>query len=302
MKAIQVRATGGPEVLEYVDVPKPEPREGETLVRIEATGVNYIDVYHRTGLYKMPLPFIPGSEAAGVVEETGERVAWAMVQGAYSEYAAVPNDKLVPLPASIDVRSAAAAMLQGMTAHYLVTSTFALREGHTALVHAAAGGVGGLLVQMAKARGAHVVATASPAKHEEVIALGADEVLDYSDPWPEGMNVVYDSVGQTTFDRSLDALAVRGMLVLFGQSSGAVPPFDPQILNAKGSLFLTRPTLGHYTATREELTWRAGDLFRWMGEGRLDVRIDQTFPLAEAAAAHHYLADRKSKGKVLLVP
>lgn len=301
MKAIQVRATGGPEVLEYVDVPKPEPRDGETLVRIQATGVNYIDVYHRTGLYAMPLPFIPGSEAAGVVEETGERVAWAMVQGAYAEYAAVPNDKLVPLPASIDVRSAAAAMLQGMTAHYLVTSTFALREGHTALVHAAAGGVGGLLVQMAKARGAHVVATASPAKHEEVIALGADEVLDYSDPWPEGMNVVYDSVGKTTFDRSLDALAVRGTLVLFGQSSGPVPPVDPARLAKRGA-YLTRPSLGHYTATRDELRWRARELFTWIESGEVKLRIDRVLPLADAAEAHRLLESRTTRGKLLLEP
>lgn len=299
MKVIQVRATGGPEVLEYVDVPKPEPRDGETLVRIEATGVNYIDVYHRTGLYAMPLPFIPGSEAAGVVEETGERVAWAMVQGAYAEYAAVPNDKLVPLPASIDVRSAAAAMLQGMTAHYLVTSTFTLREGHTALVHAAAGGVGGLLVQMAKARGAHVVATASPAKHEEVIALGADEVLDYSDPWPEGMNVVYDSVGKTTFDRSLDALAVRGTLVLFGQSSGPVPPVDPARLAKRGA-YLTRPSLGHYTATRDELRWRARELFTWIESGEVKLRVDRVLPLADAAEAHRLLESRTTRGKLLL--
>lgn len=299
MKAIQVRATGGPEVLEYVDVPKPEPREGETLVRIEAIGVNFIDVYHRTGLYTMPLPFIPGSEAAGVVEETGERVAWAMVQGAYAEYAAVPNDKLVPLPPSIDALSAAAAMLQGMTAHYLVTSTFTLREGHTALVHAAAGGVGGLLVQMAKARGAHVVATASPAKHEEVIALGADEVLDYSDPWPEGMNVVYDSVGKTTFDRSLDALAVRGTLVLFGQSSGPVPPVDPARLAKRGA-YLTRPSLGHYTATREELRWRARELFTWLESGEVKLRVDRVLPLADAPEAHRLLESRTTRGKLLL--
>lgn len=301
MKAIQVRATGGPEVLEYVDVPKPEPRSGEVLVRIEAVGVNFIDVYHRTGLYKMPLPFVPGSEAAGVVEGTGERVAWAMVQGAYAEYAAVPEEKLVPLPASIDTRSAAAAMLQGMTAHYLVTSTFALREGHTALVHAAAGGVGGLLVQMAKQRGAHVVATASPAKHEEVIGLGADEVLDYSDPWPEGMNVVYDSVGRTTFDRSLDALAVRGTLVLFGQSSGPVPPVDPARLAKRGA-YLTRPSLGHYTLTREELRWRARELFTWIESGEVKLRIDRELPLEDAAEAHRLLESRTTRGKLLLVP
>lgn len=301
MKAIQVRATGGPEVLEYVDVPKPEPRDGETLVRVEAIGVNFIDVYHRSGLYKLPLPFIPGSEAAGVVEETGERVAWAMVPGAYTEYAAVPAEKLVSLPQSIDARTAAAAMLQGMTAHYLVTSTFNLREGHTALVHAAAGGVGGLLVQMAKQRGAHVVATASPAKHEEVIALGADEVLDYDDPWPEGMNVVYDSVGKTTFDRSLDALGVRGMLVLYGQSSGPVPPIDPARLAKRGA-FLTRPSLGHYTATRDELRWRARELFGWIESGEVKLRVDRVFPLRDAAEAHRALESRTTRGKLLLDP
>lgn len=301
MKAIQVRATGGPEVLEYVDVPKPEPRDGETLVRVEAIGVNFIDVYHRSGLYKLPLPFIPGSEAAGVVEETGERVAWAMVPGAYTEYAAVPAEKLVSLPQSIDARTAAAAMLQGMTAHYLVTSTFNLREGHTALVHAAAGGVGGLLVQMAKQRGAHVVATASPAKHEEVIALGADEVLDYDDPWPDGMNVVFDSVGKTTFDRSLDALGVRGMLVLYGQSSGPVPPIDPARLAKRGA-FLTRPSLGHYTATRDELRWRARELFGWIESGEVKLRVDRVFPLRDAAEAHRALESRATRGKLLLDP
>lgn len=301
MKAIQVRANGGPEVLEYVDVPKPEPRVGEVLVRAEAIGVNYIDVYHRSGLYKLPLPFIPGSEAAGVVEETGERVAWAMVPGAYAEYAAVSAEKLVPLPQSIDARTAAAAMLQGMTAHYLVTSTFTLREGHTALVHAAAGGVGGLLVQMAKQRGAHVVATASRAKHEEVIALGADEVLDYDDPWPEGMHVVYDSVGRTTFDRSLDALGVRGMLVLYGQSSGPVPPVDPARLAKRGA-FLTRPSLGHYTATRDELRWRARELFGWIESGEVKLRVDRVFPLRDAAEAHRALESRATRGKLLLDP
>lgn len=299
MKAIQVRNTGGPEVLESVDIPKPKPRDGEVLVRVEAAGVNYIDVYHRSGLYKLPLPFVPGSEGAGVVEATGERVAWAMVPGSYAEYAAVPEEKLVPLPASIDSRTAAAAMLQGMTAHYLVTSTFALREGHTVLVHAAAGGVGGLLVQIAKQRGARVIATASPAKHEEVRDLGADEVLDYSDPWPEGMNVVYDSVGVTTFDRSLDSLAVRGMLVLFGQSSGPVPPVDPARLAKKGA-YLTRPSLAHYTATREELRWRARELFGWLESGEVKLRIDRELPLSEAAEAHRLLESRGTRGKLLL--
>ena len=299
MKAIQVRAAGGPEALEHVEIPKPEPREGEVLVRVEAAGVNYIDVYHRTGLYKMPLPFVPGSEGAGVVEATGERVAWAMVPGSYAEYAAVPAEKLVPLPASIDAHTAAAAMLQGMTAHYLVTSTFSLREGHNALVHAAAGGVGGLLVQMAKQRGAHVVATASPAKHEEVINLGADQVLDYDDAWPEGMNVVYDSVGKTTFDRSLDALAMRGMLVLYGQSSGSVPPIDPARLAKRGA-YLTRPSLAHYTSTRDELRWRARELFTWIESGEVKLRVDRELPLAGAAEAHRLLESRGTRGKLVL--
>ncbi|HEY0370824.1 MAG TPA: quinone oxidoreductase [Thermoanaerobaculia bacterium] len=299
MKAIQVRTTGGPEVLEYTDVPTPEARAGEALVRIEAIGVNYIDVYHRTGLYKMPLPFIPGSEAAGVIEATGERVAWVMVPGAYAEYAAVPEEKLVPLPAAIDTRMAAAAMLQGMTAHYLVTSTFPLREGQNALIHAAAGGVGGLLVQMAKQRGAHVIATASRAKHEEVIALGADVVLDYDEPWPEGMHVVYDSVGKTTFDRSLDALAVRGTLVLYGQSSGPVPPFDPARLAKRGA-YLTRPSLGHYMLTREEMRWRAGELFAAIESGEVKLRIDRDVPLRDAAEAHRALESRATRGKVVL--
>ncbi|HEV7240536.1 MAG TPA: quinone oxidoreductase [Thermoanaerobaculia bacterium] len=301
MNAIQVRNPGGPEVLEYVEVPKPEPREGELLVRVEAAGVNYIDVYHRSGLYKLPLPFVPGSEGAGIVEATGERVAWAMVPGSYAEYSAVPAEKLVPLPASIDAHTAAAAMLQGMTAHYLVTSTFTLREGHSVLVHAAAGGVGGLLVQIAKQRGARVIATATPAKHEEVRALGADEVLDYADPWPEGMNVVYDSVGKTTFDRSLESLAVRGMLVLFGQSSGPVPPVDPARLAKKGA-YLTRPSLAHYTATREELRWRARELFGWLESGEVKLRIDRELPLSEAAEAHRLLESRGTRGKLLLVP
>jgi NADPH2:quinone reductase len=303
MNAIQVQNPGGPEVLQFVDVETPTPREGEALVRIEAVGVNYIDVYHRTGLYKMPLPFIPGSEAAGVIEETGERVAWAMVQGAYAEYAAVPREKLVPLPAAIDARTAAAVMLQGMTAHYLAASTFPLREGHIAVVHAAAGGVGGLLVQMAKQRGAHVIATASPAKHEEVIRLGADEVYDYDEePWSRAnAHVVYDNVGRTTFDRSLEALAVRGMLVLYGQSSGVVPPVDPARLAKKGA-FLTRPSLGHYTLTRDEILWRARELFAAITSGEVRVRIDRELPLRDAAEAHRLLESRTTRGKLLLIP
>jgi len=301
MKAIQVRTPGGAHVLELVDVQRPEPREGEVLVRVEAVGVNFLDVYHRSGLYPMPLPLIPGSEGAGVIETTGERVAWATGPGAYAEYAAVPRDQLVPLPDAIDARTAAAAMLQGMTAHYLVTSAFALREGHVAVVHSAAGGVGGLLVQMAKQRGAHVIATASPQKHAEAIGLGADEVFAYDEDWTKfAANVVYDGVGRDTFDRSLIALGDRGALVLYGQSSGKVPPFDPARLAAK-SASLTRPTLRHYIAKREELLWRASELFDAIGSGSLRLRIDRELPLGEAAEAHRLLESRTTRGKLVLM-
>jgi NADPH2:quinone reductase len=302
MKAIQCRRTGDASVLEWVDVPKPEPRDGEVLVRVESIGVNFLDVYHRTGLYPMPLPFIPGSEGAGVIEETGERVAWSMVPGAYAEYAAVPADKLVPLPAAIEFRTAAAAMLQGLTAHYLATTTFALREGHVAVVHAAAGGVGGLLVQIAKQRGATVIATASVDKHPEVIALGADEVFHYDEDWTRfGANVVYDAVGIQTFDRSLEALADRGSLILYGQTSGTVPPFDLGRLTKK-SASVTRPTLRHYIAKREELLKRAGELFGWIESGEVRLRIDRELPLKDAAEAHRALESRTTRGKVLLTP
>ncbi|HEX6122574.1 MAG TPA: quinone oxidoreductase [Ktedonobacterales bacterium] len=326
MRAIQITEQGGPEVLRLADVAVPEPGPGQARVKLAATGVNFIELYQRGGQYKLALPAILGTEAAGTVEALGPgaesmlgivpgaRVASASMFGTYAEYALAPVEALVAVPEDVELTTAAAVMLQGMTAHYLAHSTFPLQKGQTALVHAAAGGVGHLLTQIAKLRGARVIATAST---EEKIALarraGADEVIPYTTEREfaplvreltggRGVEVVYDSVGKDTFDQSLDCLARRGMLVLFGQSSGAVPPFNPQILNAKGSLFLTRPTLGHYTATREELTWRAGELFQWMGAGQLEVRVDQTFPLAEAAAAHHYLADRKSKGKVLLVP
>jgi NADPH2:quinone reductase len=320
MKAIQVRQTGGPEVLESVDVERPANAGKQALVRLEAVGVNFIDVYHRTGLYKLPLPFIPGSEGAGVVEVVGEgvtrvragdRVAYAMVPGAYAEYAAVPEEKLVVLPAGIDTKTAAAAMLQGMTAHYLAVSTFPLRDGHTVLVHAAAGGVGALLVQMAKQRGARVFGTAST-KHLGIARdAGADAVIDYTTTDFEdevmratdgrGVDVVYDSVGKTTFDKSLAVLARRGMLVLFGQSSGPVPPLDPARL-AKNSLFFTRPSLTAYSATYDELNWRAGELFGWIASGMLRVRIDREVPLRDAAAAHRALEARQTTGKVLLVP
>ena len=318
--AIRISKTGGPEVLEYVEVERPTPREGEVLVRIEAVGINFIDVYHRTGLYKLNLPLIPGAEAAGIVEEVGtnvsdvkrgDRVAYAMVPGAYAQYAAAPAAQLVPIPNGIDTRTAAAAMLQGMTAHYLCASTFPLREGHAALIHAAAGGVGGILVQMAKQRGARVFGTASTSKLDIVRGDGADAAIDYtkSDFEAEvmrltgnkGVDVVYDSVGKTTFDKSLDSLALRGMLVLFGQSSGSVSPIDPSRLAKKGT-FLTRPTLQHYTATRDELTWRARELFTAIESGVARVRIDRELPLRDAAEAHRLLEGRKTAGKLLLIP
>src|SRR5258706_1466271 len=297
MKAIRVSQTGGCEVLQYVDVATPKPGAGEALVRIEAIGVNFIDCYHRTGLYKMPLPFTPGSEAAGVVEEVGEgvdsvkrgdRVAYAMVRGAYAEYAVAPADKLVPLQESIDAKTAAAAMLQGMTAHYLSTSVHRIESGEVVLVHAAAGGVGALLVQMAKMRGARVFGTAS-AKHLDIArAAGCDVVIDYtkddfesmvmSESGGKGCAAVYDSVGKTTFDKSLECSGLRATLALFGQSSGMVPPFEPGRL-AKNGVFLTRPTLFHYTATREELLGRARDVFEWIESGELKLRFGREVPL-----------------------
>src|SRR5205085_4960405 len=320
MKVIRVSRTGGPEVLEYVDVETPKPAKGQALVRIEAVGVNFIDVYHRSGLYKLPLPFTPGSEAAGVVEGVGEgvtrvrkgdRVAYAMVPGAYAEHAAVPEEKLVVLPDGIDTKLAAATMLQGVTAHYLAVSTFPLRQGQAALVHAAAGGVGALLVQIAKQRGARVFGTASTRHLGVARDAGADAVIDYTTTDFEdevmratdgrGVDVVYDSVGKTTFDKSLNVLARRGMLVLFGQSSGPGPPVDAARL-AKNSLFLTRPSLAAYTATYEELNWRADELFAWITSGTLRVRIDREVPLRDAASAHRALEARETAGKVLLIP
>jgi NADPH2:quinone reductase len=321
MHAIRVSRTGDPSVLEYVSVDRPRPGKGEALVRIEAIGVNYIDVYHRTGLYKLPLPFTPGQEAAGVVEEVGpeveglkggDRVGYTMTPGSYAEHAVVPAWKLVPLPPALETRLAAALLLQGMTAHYLVTSVYPLKPGDRVLVHAAAGGVGGLLVQMAKQRGARVFGTASTPKLDLVRDLGADHVIDYTAA-PEfdaevlrltggaGVNVVYDSVGRTTFDRSLEALSVRGYLALFGQSSGPVPPLEPSRLAVKGN-FLTRPSLAHYAQTREELLWRAREVFEAAQSGALRVRIDREIPLREAAEAHRLLESRKTTGKLLLVP
>ncbi len=315
-------AYGGPEVLRYEEVPTPAPGPGEALVRLEAIGVNFVDIYQRLGHYKVPLPFVPGSEGAGVVEAVGagaggvrqgDRVAYAGVPGAYATHAVVPAQRLVPLPAGVDARQGAAVMLQGMTAHYLSHATYPLRADDTALVHAAAGGVGLLLVQMAKMRGARVIGTVSTAAKATLAReAGADEVVLYETEDFEaeakrltggrGVQVVYDSVGRATFDRSLDCLAPRGYLVLYGQASGPVPPLDLQILAQKGSLFVTRPTMGSYVATREALLERAGAVLGWAASGRLKVRIDRTFPLAEAAEAHRALASRATTGKLLLIP
>jgi NADPH:quinone reductase len=319
VKAIRVATPGGPEAMEFLDVDRPEAGPGELLVKVEAIGVNFIDVYHRTGLYPLPTPFTPGSEGAGVVAEVGagvdgiqvgDRVGFSVL-GSYAEYAVIPAERAVPLPDGIDARAAAAALLQGMTAHYLSTSTFALKRGDTALVHAAAGGVGGILVQMAKERGAKVFGTASTSKLDLVREAGADVVIDYtSEDFEEvvmretggtGVNVVYDSVARETFDRSLNCVAPRGTLVMYGNSSGPVPPFDVLRL-AKRSIFLTRPTLGHYTATREELLMRASDLFSSIGSGKVKLRIDRELPLERAGEAHRLLEGRKTAGKLLLIP
>jgi NADPH2:quinone reductase len=322
MKAIQVHQTGGPEALVYEEVARPEPGPGEARVKVAAAGLNFIDVYHRLGRYPLSLPITPGMEAAGVVDavgpgvtevQPGQRVAYAMRIGAYAEYAVVPAWMLVPVPDEISTADAAAVMLQGMTAHYLCYSTYPLRAGETALIHAAAGGVGQLLVQIAKGLGARIIATVSTEEKAQIAReCGADEVILYTQVDFEtevkrltngrGVDVVYDSVGKDTFDRSLNCLRPRGMMVLYGASSGPVPPFDPQILNAKGSLFLTRPSLGPYVATHEELLQRAGDLFQWMQAGDLKVRIDQTFALSAAADAHRYIEGRQTRGKVLLIP
>lgn len=322
MKAIVVETCGAPEMLVYQTAIQPVPKAGEALIKLEAIGLNFIDVYHRTGLYPLPRPFIPGMEAAGTVEAVGEgvtgvkigdRVAYAMNPGAYAEYTVVPEWKLVNVPSGVSSEQAAAAMLQGMTAHYLVTSVHPLKAGETALIHAAAGGVGLLLIQMAKNIGARAIGTVSTeAKAELARAAGADEIILYTKQDFEaetrrltdgkGVQVVYDSVGKDTFLQSLNCLAPRGMLALFGQSSGSVPPFDPGLLAQKGSLFLTRPSLAHYAATREELLWRAGEVFAWIGAGKLHLRIEKTFPLAEAAEAHRQLEGRQTTGKVVLLP
>lgn len=322
MKAIRLREVGGADVLRLEDMDLPAPGPGQALLRLEAIGVNFIEIYQRTGLYKGSLPATLGTEAAGTVESLGpgvttvrpgDRVASVNVLGAYAEYALAPADRLVPLPDQVTTRQAAAAMLQGITAHYLTTSTYSLERGRICLVHAAAGGVGLLLCQMARRCGARVLGTVST---EEKAALareaGADEVILYTQTDFEsevkrltggaGLHVVYDSVGRTTFAKGLNCLAPRGLMVLYGQSSGPVEPFDPQILSQKGSLFLTRPTIAHYTATREELLARAGDVLGWTADGSLSVRVGLEFPLARAADAHRELEGRRTTGKVLLIP
>jgi len=322
MKAVRVHTPGGPDVLKYEDVPEPQPKAGEAIVRIDAAGLNYVDVYYRSGLYKAELPMTLGLEAGGTVTavgpnvtevKVGDKVAYTGVAGAYAQYAAVPAQRLVVLPASVSTRQGAAAMLQGMTAHYLACSTHPLKKGDTCLVHAAAGGVGLLLCQIAKMRGARVIGTVSTEEKAKLAReAGAEEVILYTKQDFEaevkrltsgkGVQVVYDSVGKTTFDKGFNCLALRGLMVLYGQSSGPLGPFDPQVLNAKGSLFLTRPSLVHHVATRDELLARAGDLLGWIRDGKLRLLTDFEFALKDAAEAHRALEGRKTTGKVLLIP
>jgi NADPH2:quinone reductase len=322
MQAIRIHTTGDADALRLDSVPRPVCGPDQALVKIEAAGVNFIDVYQRSGLYPIPLPATLGQEGAGTVEAVGEnvtelrvgdRVAYASVLGAYAEYAVVPAARLVRLPDGVEAREGAAAMLQGLTAHYLATSTFPLEPGDRCLVHAAAGGVGLLLVQIAKLLGAFVIGTVSTEEKSQLATeAGADEVIRYTEQDfvaetrritdGEGVSVVYDSVGRTTFARGLEVIAPRGMMVLFGASSGPVSPLDPQALNRAGSLFLTRPNLAHYVATREELTARADELFGWIVSRAVRLRIERELPLADAATAHRELEGRRTTGKVLLVP
>lgn len=321
MKAILIEKTGDSSQLQYKDVPEPSPKENEVLVKNQAMGINFIDVYHRTGLYPKDVPFIPGLEGAGEIvqtgknvseEQVGKNVAYNGVPGAYAEFTAVPVDKMVTIPEGIDSKVAAAVMLQGMTAHYLHKSTFPLGPGDTCLVHAAAGGVGLLLVQMAKIAGAKVIGTVSTEEKAQIaLQAGADEIIRYTEQdvveevyrltKGKKCNVVYDSVGKDTFYKSMDCLAPLGYLVLFGQSSGKVEPFDPSVLNQKGSLFLTRPSLFHYVSSQLQLQQRADDIFQWILENRLKVRIDRELNLAEAKKAHDLLEQRKTMGKLILV-
>ena len=323
MKAIRIHEFGGPEALSYEDVETSEPGPGQARVKLAASGVNFIDVYQRTGLYPGDLPRPLGLEGAGEVDAVGEGVddvspgdyvVFASTPGSYAEYVVAPAENLVPFnPTLVEARVAAAAMLQGMTAHYLTHSTFPLEEGQTALVHAAAGGVGLLLVQLAKMRGANVIGTTGTEEKAQLAKeAGADEVILYTEQDfveeteritdGEGVHVVYDSVGQATFDGGLDVLRPRGYMVLFGASSGPVEPLDPQVLNQKGGLFLTRPSLAQYTLTREELLWRAENILSWIGQNNLNVRIGGTYELSDVAQAHQDLEGRKTTGKLLLIP
>jgi NADPH:quinone reductase len=322
MQAIQIQETGGPEVLRLVDLPIPQPGPGQVLLRVEATGVNFIEIYFRKGLYKAALPFTPGTEAAGTVEElgpgvtgfaAGDAVATVSAMGSYAEYTLVPAAQLVKTQAGLTPEQAAAAMLQGMTAHYLSHSTFPLKAGDTALVHAGAGGVGLLLTQMAVKMGARVITTVSTAEKAALSReAGAGDALLYTEQDFEaevkrltngkGVDVVYDSVGKTTFEKSLNCLRPRGLMVLFGAASGPVPPFDLAQLNSKGSLFLTRPSMWHYLATRAELEWRSGDVLNWAANGALKLRTEFIYPLAQAAQAQIELEGRKTTGKILLAP
>ncbi|HSK90348.1 MAG TPA: quinone oxidoreductase [Euzebyales bacterium] len=321
MQAIRMEQPGDPEVLRLQEVADPEPEPGQIRVRVAAAGLNFIDIYHRTGVYEMAFPSGIGQEGAGVVDAVGDgvdalavgdRVAWTGRMGSYAELLCLPADRAVPVPEGVDLDLAAAIMLQGMTAHYLVTSTFALQPGHHALVHAGAGGVGQVLIQLAKRAGARVLSTVSTAEKAELArAAGADDVIRYTEVdfaeevrrlVPEGLEVVYESVGRETFERSLSCLRLRGYLVLYGQSSGTVDPVAPQRLAAAGSVFLTRPRLVDHIASRDELLWRSGELFELIAQDALDVRVDQRFPLAEAADAHTYMEQRRTRGKVLLVP
>ncbi|NJN19594.1 MAG: quinone oxidoreductase [Oscillochloris sp.] len=322
MRAIQVRSIGGPEVLSYEEVSIPQPASDQVRIKVAAAGLNFIDTYHRTGLYILPLPFTPGIECAGTIDavgadvtdwKIGDRVATASGTGAYAEFALAPAAKLVRVQDDVDLADATAVLLQGMTAHYLVHSTYPLKAGETCLIHAAAGGTGLLLVQMAKNIGARVFGTVSTEEKAALArAAGADEVIRYTEESfnqrvreltaGRGVDVVYDSVGASTFEGSLNSLRPRGYMVSFGNASGPVPPISPLVLSTKGSLFLTRPTLAYYIATPEELTWRAGDLFRWISAGTLKVRIDRRFPLEQAGDAHRALEGRQTTGKVLIIP
>jgi NADPH:quinone reductase len=322
MKAIQVKQLGGPEAMELVELPVPQPKANEAVVKLAASGVNFVDVYFREGRYKATPPFVLGQEGAGVVTavgpdvnsvNVGDRVAWTGVQGSYAEYAAIPADRLVPIPKGVSDEQAAAAMLQGMTAHYLSHDTYPLKQGETALIHAAAGGVGLLLTQMAHNIGARVIATVSTEEKAELArGAGAHDVIFYTESDFEtetkrltggkGVDVVYDSVGKTTFEKGLNILRPRGMMVLFGGSSGAVPPFDLILLSQKGSLYVTRPSLVHYISTREELLARSGAVFGMIAAGKLKLRIEHKYPLTEAQRAHRDLESRKTTGKLLLIP